>query len=727
MVTPGDDRAVDATAVWAAAATSLAIIAQQVAGKAIRDALFLSSFGATSLPLMLAAGAVLSLVASLLLARSLLRHSPATLMPLLSAVSAIGLVAEWVLGLFSPQLSAIAVHLHMALLGPALLTTFWSLINERFDPHSARKAVAKIAAGGTAGGVVGGLAAWGVSVFVEPPLLLLVLAGLSASCVAGSLWIRKEEPALVPLSGTDAAADDASTDGPLTVLWRTPFLRNVALLVVLGSVMGAVLDYVFAAEASAAFAKGQPLLAFFSLFWLGVAVISFLLQIVFGQAALRLGLAINLAFLPVLVIGGATLSIAVPGLQSIALLRGLEAVQRNTLFRSAYELLYAPLSEQRKRITKSVIDIGLDRFGVIAGSGVVFVLVHVLPEHAWLLLAAIAGIAVLSLWVTKQLHTGYVAALEEGLRERAEQLDPEPEHTSLNTKSEIAAREELLQRVEELKPGAGGPASRALEQPDPILRDAAELLSGDVDRVRAVLKDWSAEKLPLASIAVLLLAHKELYFDVEKALMRTASKDSGLLVDTMLNPEMDFIVRRRIPRVLAACPSQRAADGLLLGMTDERFEVRYACGRSLRKLAAERPDIVISRDQVMSAINYELEKAKSPNRVAFEELDDDAADERAHELAELLLRDRFDRGLKHIFTILSLHLDRDALRLALRALHHEDLHHRGTALEYLSTVLPPDIRDALWPLLDEATPLSSARSAEEVLIELRKLPGGSEP
>lgn len=725
MVAPNDDRTVEATAVWAAAATSLAIIAQQVAGKAIRDALFLSSFGVTSLPLMLAAGAVLSLIASLLLARSLLRHSPATLMPILSAVSAIGLVGEWVLGLFSPKLSAIAVHLHMALLGPALLTTFWSLINERFDPHAARKAVAKIAAGGTAGGVVGGLAAWGVSVFVEPPLLLLVLAGLSASCVGGALWIRKEEPALAPPPGVAPSSDEPS-DGPLKVLWRTPFLRNVALLVMLSSAMGAVLDYVFAAEASAAFAKGQPLLAFFSLFWLGVAVISFFLQILFGHAALRLGLAINLAFLPVLVIGGTTLGIAMPGLPSIALLRGLEAVQRNTFFRSAYELLYAPLSEQRKRITKSVIDIGLDRFGVIAGSGVVFVLVHALSDHAWLLLAAIGLLAVLSLLVTKWLHTGYVAALEEGLRERAEKLGPEPEHTSLSTKSEIAAREELIERVEELKPGGAGPAARALERPDPLLHDAAELLSGDVARVRAVLKEWSAEKLPLASIAVLLLAHKELYLDVEKALMRTASKDSGLLVDTMLNPEMDFIVRRRIPRVLAACPSQRAADGLLLGMTDERFEVRYACGRSLMKLSAERPDIVISRDQVMSAINYELEKAKAPNKAAFEELDDDAADERAHELADLLLRDRFDRGLKHIFTILSLHLDRDALRLALRALHNEDLHHRGTALEYLATVLPPDIRDALWPLLDEAGPLNTARSAEEVLNELRKLPSNGE-
>ena len=32
-----------------------------------------------------------------------------------------------------------------------------------------------------------------------------------------------------------------------------------------------------------------------------------------------------------------------------------------------------------------------------------------------------------------------------------------------------------------------------------------------------------------------------------------------------------------------------------------------------------------------------------------------------------------------IFTILSLHLEREPLRMAFRALHHEDAHHRGTA------------------------------------------------
>src|SRR3954468_4612940 len=85
----------------AAAATSSAMIAQQVAGKAARDALFLSSFHTASLPQVMAVGAVLSLGGVLWLSRLMTRHSPARLMPILFGMSACGFALEWLLGFAS--------------------------------------------------------------------------------------------------------------------------------------------------------------------------------------------------------------------------------------------------------------------------------------------------------------------------------------------------------------------------------------------------------------------------------------------------------------------------------------------------------------------------------------------------------------------------------------------------------------------------------------------------
>ena len=44
---------------------------------------------------------------------------------------------------------------------------------------------------------------------------------------------------------------------------------------------------------------------------------------------------------------------------------------------------------------------------------------------------------------------------------------------------------------------------------------------------------------------------------------------------------------------------------------------------------------------------------------------------------------------------------------------------RGTALEYLEGVLPPDIRDRLWPFLGTSAPVNvGARGREEILADL---------
>jgi hypothetical protein len=52
------------------------------------------------------------------------------------------------------------------------------------------------------------------------------------------------------------------------------------------------------------------------------------------------------------------------------------------------------------------------------------------------------------------------------------------------------------------------------------------------------------------------------------------------------------------------------------------------------------------------------------------------------------LRDRANRSLEHVFTLLSLILPKQPLIVAFRGLHTTDELLRGTALEYLEAVLP---------------------------------------
>lgn len=321
------------------------MIAQQVAGKAARDALFLSIFKVEDLPAMIAASAIVSLVAVLWLSGLMVRHSPAKVVPAAFALSGALLIAEWAVSFASPRIAAVALYLHTALFGAVVISAFWSLINETFAPHSGRRAMTWIAGGGTAGGVLGGLIAWRAAHVIPLLAMLPLLAVINLICMWGS---KKLQAGAATIAEPDDVLEVTSTlDAPgsplFKVLWSAPYLRNLALVVALGAVTSGLLDYVFSAVAVQHYAKGPELLAFFAKFWLAVGVLSFVLQTLVGRFALeKLGLVVSVAVLPALVVLGGAVGIAVPGMLSMSLLRGAEATQRNSLFRAAYELLYTP-------------------------------------------------------------------------------------------------------------------------------------------------------------------------------------------------------------------------------------------------------------------------------------------------------------------------------------------------------------------------------------------------
>ncbi|MBA2540714.1 MAG: hypothetical protein H0V17_13835 [Deltaproteobacteria bacterium] len=631
---------------------------------------------------------------------------------------------------------SIAIYLHLAVFGPLLMTAFWSLINERFDPHTARRAVGRIATGGTFGGVLGALMAWRMANVIEVSTLVLVLGALHGGCLIGTLLLRARMPRIDRQARAEDRHPTHERVSAVGLLRSESYLRNLALLVALSSVMSSLLDYVFSVQAVATFDKGAPLLTFFSLFWLAVAVLSLVIQLTLGERALeKLGLTANIAILPGLIIMGGLVGLAVPGFFSTSLVRGAEAVQRNTLFRSAYEMLYTPLSERQKRSIKAQIDIGFDRAGTIAASGLIVLLAIFALDSATYLFGAVIVLGVLTLLVVRRLHGGYVTALEHGLREGATQLAL-PSLARQGGVSEHAdeseERENLIQRAELLRPGhdsssqpaagsdrAQGPASTALQHPTSLL-DGRDLLAGEVEAVTDALRALPLETTtPLSGFVILLLAHKQLHAEALKALCRAAPVMTGQLIDALVDPAMDFVVRRRIPYALAACASQRAADGLLLGLGDDRFEVRYACGRALMTIAEANPSIVISRQKIVQTILIEVD-LEAPAEHEFE-ADPSGIDDSSALVDDLLARDRADRTLEHVFTILGLHLEREPMRMAYRALRHADVRHRGTALEYLQTILPHDIRDAVWPFVGALAPLPAARSAREILADLLRV------
>ena len=116
---------------------------------------------------------------------------------------------------------------------------------------------------------------------------------------------------------------------------------------------------------------------------------------------------------------------------------------------------------------------------------------------------------------------------------------------------------------------------------DPFLRRAADLRSGEAERAIAAANKLGPDDWNLAPLLIDLLAWDEVMPAARSALERMGPRIAGMLVDALLDPDRDFVIRRRVPRVLASMPSARSVEGLFEALQDQRFEVRFYAGRAL--------------------------------------------------------------------------------------------------------------------------------------------------
>jgi HEAT repeat protein len=336
------------------------------------------------------------------------------------------------------------------------------------------------------------------------------------------------------------------------------------------------------------------------------------------------------------------------------------------------------------------VDIGFDRLGTAAGSAVVMGVLFLAPSPMSVLLALAAASAGLAVSLAPRFDRGYVRALKQSLRTRVIILDA-GDVVDATTRQAVTAIDgapaPIAPVMNEEVPGRAAAPPPGLA--DPLLEAAADLRSRDPRRIQRVLDAGADLDSSLISDVIPLLGRDDLFGSAVRSLRKAAPRCTGQLIDALLDPGQEGVVRRRIPRVLRATPTQRAADGLLLGLRDERLDVRYRCVQALVRMKEANPDLAIPKQEGVTAALREIAVGIHPGR-----------------------------GLDHVFAILSLVLEKE-LEIALRALRSGDAALRGTALEYLDNVLPDAVRKVLWPHLGSPGPLPpSGRSQEELRDDL---------
>jgi hypothetical protein len=698
------------------------MIAFQIAGKATRDALFLSSFSVAALPLMVIAAAAVSAAVSVGLARVMAQSQPGRLVPRLFALSALLLLAEWALALQSRKPAAILLYLHFTGLGALLVSGFWAIVNERFDPRTARRTIGHITAGGSVGGLLGGLLPERVGAMLSLLAMLPLLAALHL--IAAALVLRVEQGGHQRMLAAEPLGGPTPGEGAIAIFRGSPYLLGLALLVTLTSVAEGLLDYVFKARAAAATISGEELLRLFAAFYTVTALLAISVQITSLRKLLdRLGIARSAALLPAGVSIGAVGAFLIPGLVPVLFARGAEVVLRSSLFRAAYELLFTPVSPREKRGTKLLIDVGAARIGDVIG-GVLIGTTIVLAGAATgkVLLGMAVALSLGALLVARRLHLGYVQALEGTLQRRAGEI-PDPVQDEGSALLQTVGGFDLsgIRKRPHLAPHHASPVGSppatipAIQNTTGSTSLRQAIASGNKDAVQHALS-----AAPLASedvqAAIELLAWDEVAPAAIQSLKGVARREVQTFVRHLLDSTEDFAIRRRLVTVVAAARTPEAFNALLDAMGDRRFEVRYRSARALSYLAREIPELAIDRDRVFEVMMREMavERGLWETRQLIDQPDDDSSPIEAE-----VLRGRTSRSLEHLFTLLTLALPQETVRLAFHGLHTDDRYLRGTALEYLETVLPEGVWARLRPFLEEDGAVTrSGRSSQEAMREL---------
>ncbi len=706
-----------------ATAAVATLIAQHIAGKATRDALFLTYFPVERLPLAMMISAVLSIAGVLLMSRLLARFGPARLIPTVFAISAALLLLQWRLIDSQPQVAAAILYLQVSAINSLLISGFWSVINERFDPHSAKKVIARLVAASTFGGLAGGVAAKVVSDAADTHAILLMLALMHVFCGIAVYWIGRGE-------SRPQAEQRISLFAPLR---SSSLIRAMALLALMVATLAALLDYILKAEAVATLGEEQ-LISFFSYFYVGVGLGTFLLQAAVGDRALRwLGLGGTMLAWPIAILVTGGVALVMRSLITVTLLRGSATLLYNSFFRSGFEVLYTPIPAEQKRTGKVMIDVGADRAGDLTG-GLVVMGILLIPAFAGSLLLVVAlvlaAVCALLIVMLQRRYSGQLADnLASGQLDVAEveAVDRTTARTLAETQLAID-RGNLLREIEEYRqsqkqhagtaaaaPDTSEPAesdARPQRLADPLLESVAELRSDDEARIRRALasRDMSGE---LVAHAVALLRNEALVDDALRALRPAATRSAGQLVDILLDSMQSARIRRRIPIVLGYSRSPLAVTGLLDALDDRDWNVRFRAAQGLDRIARHVKRAKIDPQPVRRAIEAEIGALEGTN----------AAGEPAAA-----------RRLELVFLLIGIGDNPDTVDLCWRALQSDDRWLKGTAVEYLENRLPAELWQRLLPHLDLAAaamaeapdgeskdPASELRAAADRLRHVKRL------
>ncbi len=393
------------------------IVSATITGASVRDAVFLTQFDKSYLPVMFITIAVVMAGVIALYKKLTSGQDQIFVISISGALFSISLflLQSNLSGLFIPVL-----YIWVEVVTILSIFQFWILAGEIFNARQAKRIFTLVGAGGSFAGMGAG---YGIKPFVSTfgseNLLFLTIFFIGLSVVMAQML----RPFRMPHK-------HKKVNSKTVLKSKTefePYLKSIALLIGLAAFVSKIIDYQFKMMAADAFPNQNDLVSFFGTFYMFTGAATLIMQFfVTGFILTRFGILAGLLILPISLAIGSSGFFAFGTLSAVFIAKFSDQVFRFSTNNAVQEILWLPVAPEKKKRVKPIID-GTIRSGLEGLAGVlIFALVSfkLVPQDNihWLSLLVILGV-LFWLWNSFRLKDSYVNSLMKAIENRQLNLD----------------------------------------------------------------------------------------------------------------------------------------------------------------------------------------------------------------------------------------------------------------------------------------------------------------
>jgi ATP:ADP antiporter, AAA family len=353
------------------------IISTLLMVKSTVQALFVTTYGKESLPLAFVIAAIPAAIVSMVYTRVLARVAfnkiiAATLYSSVATLVVLGVLLNF--NIFTSW-AVYVFYMWMTIFALLCTSQFWILANIVFNVREAKRLFGFIGAGAIAGGIFGGYLASALATFMTSESLLFVSALLLACCIpiTRHIWAEAVAPSQQHIQQKKRMG--GIQEHPILLILNSRHLTFLAVIIGVSVIVAKLVEYQYTAVAYETFKNSEDLTSFFG-FWLStLSIISLLVQLFVTHRVVGVfGVGTSLFLLPAGILIGAILLLIFPALWAAILIRIADGSLKQSVNKSATELLALPIPTDIKNRTKSFIDVFIDCFASgIAGLILIFI------------------------------------------------------------------------------------------------------------------------------------------------------------------------------------------------------------------------------------------------------------------------------------------------------------------------------------------------------------------